>query len=106
DTVKVQILKVKKSGQAVGKIVEIIKRERTEFVGIVEKSAKFAFLIPDSRRMNVDIFIPLDKLNKAENGMKAIAKINDWPKDADSPFGEIIEVLGMPGENETEMNSI
>lgn len=106
DIVKVKILKVKKSGQAVGKIIEILQRERTEFVGILEKSAKFAFLIPDSRRMSVDIFIPLDKLNGAKNGMKAIAKIKDWPNDADSPFGEIIEVLGMPGENETEMNSI
>jgi len=62
--------------------------------------------VPDSKRMPVDIFIPLSKLNGAENGEKAIARMTDWPSDADSPFGEIIQVLGKPGENETEMHAI
>lgn len=106
DMVKVKIIKTKKSGKLVGVISEILEKGKREFVGTVEKSSKFAFLIPDSKKMLVDIFIPLDKLNGAENGIKAIAKIKDWPKDADSPFGEIIQVLGKPGDNETEMHSI
>lgn len=106
DRVRVRIIKAKKSGKLVGAISEILEKGKREFVGIIEKSSKFAFLIPDDRKMPVDIFIPLEKLNGAENGMKAIAKIHDWPKEADCPFGEIIEVLGKPGENETEMHSI
>jgi len=106
DVVEVAIIKVKKNGKPAGKIVSVIERSKTEFVGTVEKSLKYAFLIPDSKRMPVDIFIPLDKLNGAQHGEKAIAKLKNWPKDVDSPFGEIIQVLGKPGENETEMHSI
>lgn len=106
DLVEVAILKVKNNGKSVGKITKIIERAQTEFVGIVQKSLKYAFLIPDSKRMPVDIYIPLNKLNGAENGVKAIARMENWPADADSPFGEIIEILGNPGENETEMHSI
>lgn len=106
DIVEVAIIKVKKSGKPVGKIINVVERATTEFVGTIEKSLKYAFLVPDNRRMPVDIFIPLNKLNGAENGEKAIAKLGDWPKDADSPFGEIIQVLGKAGENNTEMHAI
>ena len=106
DLVKVFLLARKRRKGPEGQIVEIIERKRTEFVGIVEISKNFAFLVPDHRKMLVDIYIPLDKLNGAENGDKAIAKISDWPKDASSPFGEITQVLGRPGENEVEISSI
>ncbi|MBL4707178.1 MAG: ribonuclease R [Flavobacteriales bacterium] len=106
DTVEVAIIKVKRSGKPIGKIVDLIERAQTEFVGTIQKSLKYAFLIPDSKRMSVDIFIPLDKLNGAQDGEKAIAKLKEWPSHADSPFGEVIQVLGKPGENETEMHSI
>ncbi|MEQ8623652.1 MAG: ribonuclease R [Vicingaceae bacterium] len=106
DIIEVAIIKVKKSGKPVGKIINVVERATTEFVGTIEKSLKYAFLVPDNRRMPVDIFIPLNKLNGAENGEKAIAKLGDWPKDADSPFGEIIQVLGKAGENNTEMHAI
>jgi ribonuclease R len=106
DLVEVTIIKVKRNGKPIGEIKRVIERAQTEFVGTIEKSLKYAFLVPDSKRMPVDIFIPLSKMNGAENGEKAIAKMTDWPKDADSPFGEIIKVLGKPGENETEMHAI
>jgi len=106
DLVEVHIIRVKKNGKSVGRIERVVERAKTDFVGLIEKSLKYAFLIPDSKRMPVDIFIPLNKLNGAKDGDKAIARMKDWPKDADSPFGEVIEVLGKPGENETEMHSI
>lgn len=106
DIVELQLLKVKRNGKAIAKVSKVLERQRMEFVGIVEKSLKYAFLVPDSRKMPVDIFIPLEKLKGAQTGDKAIARIKDWPEDADSPFGEIIKVLGKPGENETEMHSI
>jgi|SRR5690554_1021806 len=106
DLVEVALIKVKKSGKAVGKIQKVIKRSKIDFVGIIEKSLKYAFLVPDSKRMPVDIFIPLNKLNGAKNGEKAIARISDWTKEKDNPVGEVIQVLGAPGENETEMHAI
>jgi ribonuclease R len=56
--------------------------------------------------MPYDIFVPLEKLKSAQNGQKVIARITHWPEKAKNPFGEIIEVLGFPGENETEMHAI
>lgn len=106
DLVEVAVIKVKRNGKPIGKVVEIIERKQTEFVGTLQISRKHAFLVPDSKRMPVDLFIPLDKLMGAKDGEKAIAKMTNWPVDVDSPFGEIIQVLGKPGENETEMHSI
>tara|TARA_B110000046_G_scaffold23553_1_gene22480 strand:- start:9926 stop:12091 length:2166 start_codon:yes stop_codon:yes gene_type:complete len=106
DLVEVAILRVKRNGKPIGKVIDVIERAKTEFVGTLQKSAKFAFLVPDSKRMTVDLFIPLDKLQGAQDGEKVIAKLTYWPSDTDSPFGEIIQVLGKPGENETEMHSI
>lgn len=106
DIVKVFLLARKKRKGPEGQIVEIIKRDKEEFVGTIEASKKFAFLVADDQKMPVDIYIPLDKLNGAEHGQKAVAKMTDWPKDASSPFGEIIKVLGNSFEPETEMDSI
>ena len=89
-----------------GEVIQIIERARDSFVGIIEISKDFAFLLPDNRKMPYDLFIPLDKLNGAKNGEKAIARITDWPEKVKNPFGEVVEVLGQPGENETEMHSI
>src|SRR5437764_15313262 len=56
--------------------------------------------------MLVDIFIPHHLLNGAEHGQKVIAEISDWPKGTKNPIGKITRLLGWPGENDVEMNSI
>lgn len=106
DEVEVAILKVKKSGKVEGEIVHIVKRSKVEFVGTVQMNKNFAFVIPDDRKVPADIYIDKDKLGKAKDGEKVVAKITDWPEGAKNPFGVIIKVLGMPGDNETEMHSI
>jgi ribonuclease R len=106
DTVKVYLL-AKRSGRRLeGEIVEILERVHKQFVGVIEVTKNFAFLIPDSKDVPYDIFIPLEKLHKAKNGQKAVARIIDWPHNVKNPFGEIIEVLGNPGHNDTEMHAI
>lgn len=107
DTVKVYVYPVrKKKGRSEGEVMQIMKRARDSFVGTVEISGQFAFLITDNKKMPYDLFIPLEKLNGAQNGQKAIARITDWPKNVKNPFGEITEVLGNPGENDVEMHAI
>jgi ribonuclease R len=106
DVVKVYVYARKERNHVEGEVVEILKRNRETFVGVVEVSQHFAFLIPERNQMPFDIFIPLDKLKKATSGQKAIAKILEWPEKQKNPIGEIIEVLGMPGENEVEMHAI
>lgn len=107
DTVKVLIYPPKSAAaQPEGEVVEIIQRANDTFVGRIELSKKFAFLIPDSQKIHIDLFIPLDKLKGAKHNDKVIAKLTDWPDHATNPFGKVIEVLGKAGENETEMHAI
>lgn len=106
DLVEINVIKVKRNGKAVGSIQKVVKRAQTEFVGKIEKSLKYAFLVPSNRRMQVDIFIPLSKLNGATTGDKAIVRMLKWDDGEDSPEGEVIEVLGPEGTNETEMHAI
>ncbi|HBX89668.1 MAG TPA: ribonuclease R, partial [Marinilabiliaceae bacterium] len=106
DTVKVLQYARKRRRQPEGEVVEIIKRKRELFVGQIQLSANFAFLMADSRIINKDIFIPKDKLKGALNGQKAVARIIEWPASAKNPVGEIVDVLGDVGENNAEMHAI
>jgi ribonuclease R len=106
DTVSVLVYAHRKSRAMEGEVVEILERARDTFVGTVEMSDRYAFLTPDSRQMPFDLFIPLDKLNGAVHGQKAIARLTEWPARAKNPFGEIIEILGNQGEHEAEMHAI
>ena len=106
DKVKVRLFPKRKGRKTEGQIIEILERKRIHFVGVVELSGKYAFLIPDDSNVPIDIYIPASGLKNAKNGEKAIAKITDWPAHARNPFGEITEVLGKPGEHDVEMKSI
>ncbi|HNS16201.1 MAG TPA: ribonuclease R [Bacteroidales bacterium] len=106
DKVKVRLFPKRQGRKIEGQIIEILQRAKTHFVGVIQAAKKYAFLIPDNPNMPVDIFIPLEKLHGAANGMKAVARITDWPRESNTPFGEITDVLGSPGEHEVEMNSI
>ena len=106
DIVKVQLYAKRKDRRLEGEVVEVIERKRKTIVGTVQITKHYAFLVTESRDIPYDIFIPLEKLNKAKEGYKAIARITDWPKGSKNPFGEIIEVLGKKGAHETEIHAI
>lgn len=105
DRVKIQVLKYGKS-RIEGQVIEVVERERTQFVGTIQMHEKFAFLIPDNIKMNTDIYIPKEKLNGAKDKEKALVKITVWPKTAGNPYGEVVEVLGKAGSNDSEMIGI
>lgn len=91
-----------------GSVLEVLERNRKEFVGTFEfiKHKDFGFVVCDKKIINTDIFIPKGKINGAENGNKVVVKMLEWKPDSKNPEGEIIEVLGAPGEHETEIHSI
>lgn len=106
DKVKVYIYNRRKGRRPEGEVVEIIERAKTDFVGIIDIQKNFAFVSTANPKMYTDIFIPKDKLGEAQNGDVVLVKIADWPAKADSPFGEVIKVLGKPGEHNTEIHAI
>ncbi len=106
DTVEVYVFKRRKGGKQEGEITKIIQRKRTEFVGVIQIQERFAFVVCSDAKMYTDIFIPKDKINGAKNGEKVLVSIEDWPEKKDSPFGNVIKVLGKPGDHNTEIHSI
>jgi ribonuclease R len=106
DMVRVMVYPQNGSKRPEGEIVEIISRAKEEFVGTLQVSANFAFLVPDNAKTGTDIYIPLDKIGKAKNGQKVIARVTDWATRGHNPIGEITRVLGNAGEHETEIHAI
>ncbi|PIB39392.1 ribonuclease R [Maribacter sp. 4G9] len=106
DVVEVYIHPRKKSKKLEGEIVRILERNKNTFVGIVDMQKTFAFVRPTDFRMYTDIFITKENMHGAKNGEKVIVELLDWPDGVDSPYGKITEVLGIPGEHNTEIHSI
>lgn len=106
DTVRVQIHRYNQSDRPEGEIVEIVQRFRSDFVGVIELSPRFAFVIPDKRKMYHDIFVRLSDTKGAKHGDKVVAAITGWDEAGKNPFGIVTKVLGKAGEHETEMHSI
>lgn len=106
DTVEVYIYPRKKSSKLEGEIVNIVDRKKATFVGILEIQKRFAFVRPTDARMYTDIFVPIEKIGKGTEGDKVIVEIEGWPEKSDSPNGKVIDVLGKPGEHNTEIHSI
>ncbi|MBE8714557.1 ribonuclease R [Sphingobacterium hungaricum] len=106
DIVKVHVYERKSGRKREGEVVEIVQRAKTDFTGTIDISSSYAFFLPDDRKMQHDIFIPLNNLNGAKNGEKVLVSILEWPKNAKNPIGTVKSVLGKKGENNTEMNAI
>ncbi len=106
DEVEVYIYKRRKNSKLEGEITNILKRNKTEFVGVIEIQQKFAFVSTADGKMYTDIFVSKDKIGNAQQGDKVLVRMDEWPEKADSPFGTVIKVLGKPGEHNTEIHSI
>ncbi|WP_316634783.1 ribonuclease R [uncultured Flavobacterium sp.] len=106
DKVKVYVYNRRKGKRPEGEVIEVIERNKTDFVGVIDIQPNFAFVSTANPKMYTDIFIPKDKIGEAENGDVVLVTIEDWPKRADSPFGSVVKVLGKPGEHDTEIHAI
>ena len=106
DTVQIHIYPSRNSGKPEGEVVKIIKRGKTEIVGTIKVSQKFAFLIPANSKNTTDIFIPLANLKDANDGDKVVVKIIAWNDGKTNPTGEVIKVFGQAGSHTAEMHAI
>ena len=107
DLVEVYAYKRKqKSGAFEGEIVTILKRNKTQFVGVLQIESNYAFVLTRGPRMYTDFFIDKKQLTGYTNGDKVLVEYTDWPKKAESPYGTLIKSFGPPGETNTEMHAI
>jgi ribonuclease R len=106
DTVKIAVYSSTGGKRKEGEVVEIVQRKKDEYVGTIEILAKYAFVVPDNRKMYSDIYVKEENINGAKEGEKVLVKITQWPSESRKPEGEVIQVLGRAGEHNTEMHAI
>ena len=106
DIVKINVFPARNKRRPEGQIVEIVERSKKQLVGTISISKGIAYFIPDSLSFRRDILIPGRLLNGAKTGDKVVIMITDWVADTRSPLGEVVHVLGKPGDNNVEMNAI
>lgn len=106
DRVKIEPTGKEAYGRKQAKVVEIVERRKTEFVGTLEKDEVGFFLVPDDKRMYRDIFVSSDLTRGGVDGDKVQVKITEWQDSSKSPKGEVVRVIGRAGEHNTEMLGI
>ncbi len=106
DEVEIYIYNKRRKKKSEGEVVRIIKRKRTDFVGVLQLQKNFGFVAIQDPKMYTDIFVQKNKILDAQDGDKVVVTLEEWPEKADSPFGKIKQVLGKPGEHDTEIHSI
>jgi ribonuclease R len=89
-----------------GEVMEILKRSEIPFTGVLQITGNQAWVITEGKNMPYDIIIPFDESLKEHNGFKVAARIDNWPRRSEEPIGYITDILGKPGENNTEMHAI
>jgi len=105
DKVSVLVFPQKK-GRKKGEVLKVLERKKTSFVGVLQKDSKFAFLIPDNKKVPFDIFIPKRELKSDYGGKKLLVEVTDWSENRKNPVGKIISVIGEVNNHNAEIHSI
>lgn len=106
DKVRVVVSAARRGAEPEAQVIEIVEAKDQQFVGTLKVEKNYIALIPDSRFLAADIIIPRAKLKGGRNGDKAVVRITQWRDDEMNPRGEIIDILGTKGDNNTEMHAI
>ncbi len=106
DTVTLVVFPTRHGEHPEGKVTGIVKRNRNRFVGKVELSKNFAFVVPDFRKIHTDFFVYPENIQGARSGDKVIIEVTSWAEEDKKPEAKVIEILGKAGENEAEIHSI
>jgi ribonuclease R/exosome complex exonuclease DIS3/RRP44 len=107
DTVEVYVTDLKPKGRkSRGKVTKIIERYKTKFVGIIQISGNYAFVVIKDNKITTDFFVDEKYFNNAKDGELVLVEFLQWDPNKDSPEGKVVQVLGQPGEHDTEMHAI
>ncbi len=106
DTVRVAVTQEKTGAgkRRSGEIIAIVQRSGKPFVGILHIVGQQAWVLMSSKTMPYDISVPIPE--GGQKGMKVAAVVDGWDRKEHNPCGHVVDILGMPGENETEMHAI
>ena len=106
DEVEAELFPIKPYERQQGRVIRILRRAKTHFVGTIEIERGIIFVIPDDKRMYMDILIPQDVNQNAENGDKVLVEMEPWHDERKNPEGKVLRIIGKKGLHNTEMESI
>lgn len=106
DKVRVNIAAHRRGSEPEAEVIEIIEKKEQTFIGTLKVERHFGYLLTDSKFLATDIFIPKGKLKGGKTGDKAVVRITEWKQDFKNPSGEIVDILGEAGKNNTEIHAI
>ena len=92
--------------RAEGEIVRVVSRAHDEFVGTLEQSKNFFFVVVDDRKIPRDIYVPHEALNGAQPGDKVVVAFESWENELLNPEGRIAEIIGRSGDSSAEVASV
>lgn len=106
DKVRVQLFARRRGAEPEAEVMEVLENKKRTFVGRLQIAKDYAFLVTEDKTLSNDIFIPREHLHGGRNNDKAVVRIIEWPEGAKNPLGEVIDILGKAGDNNTEMHAI
>ncbi|MDR3266434.1 MAG: ribonuclease R [Tannerella sp.] len=106
DRVRVQVFAHRRGAEPEAEVLEVVETKDRNYIGTLQIRRDYAFLVTEDKTLANDIFLPTDSLRGGKNGDKAVVKIIEWPENAKNPIGEVIDILGVAGENNAEMHAI
>ena len=106
DKVEIVVARRSRSGELEGTIVAVTERSTRPYVGTAQLTTNSIFVSPDTRRLGCDIYLPRKYYSKVEEGDKVLVRVIDWPEGERLPHGELLDILGKAGDNDTEMHAI
>ena len=106
DRVRVNIAAYRRGAEPEAEVIEIIEKKEQVFIGTLKVDRHFGYLLTDSKFLATDIFIPKAKLKGGKTGDKAVVRITEWKQDFKNPTGEVLDILGVTGENTAEIHAI
>lgn len=86
-------------------VIKILERGQTRVVGTFERDKRAGYVLPDDKKFDSDVYIPLSLCGNAKRGDKVVAEITSYPK-GKMVGGKIVEILGESGDFYTEELSI
>ena len=106
DTVLIRVLKETSGDRREGTVIKIIERGKSTFVGTYQANRGFGFVVPDDKKMNMDIFVTKEDSLGAVDGHKVVVEIVNWPDDIKSATGVITKILGHKNDPGLDILSI
>ncbi|WP_342388553.1 ribonuclease R [Salinicoccus bachuensis] len=106
DIVLVEVQKHSQGDNQEGEVTTILTRGTTRVVGEYRASKNFGFVVPDSKKVVDDIFIPKNQNLGAVDGHKVLVEITKYREEESNPEGHVIQILGHKNDPGVDILSI